>query len=196
MCYRVNSDNSGRATGVSYYGPDGSDNTIEAEIVIAGTLHLRQHAPAAALEDREIPERACQFERAGGQAHHGAYRRQGLRRVRRPLRQQLHGPERAEARARRLQRRQFRSQDRGLHPRLAGRGRDRRARRRPARRCLGMRAAARHAELGRRPIAISSPSTTRATPSSCRRPRNCLTPTRPSISIPTCATPGACRLRA
>ncbi len=34
MCYRVNSDNSGRATGVSYYGPDGSDNTIEAELVI------------------------------------------------------------------------------------------------------------------------------------------------------------------
>src|SRR6476660_6201491 len=32
--YRVNSDNSGRATGVAYYGPDGSDNTIEAEIVI------------------------------------------------------------------------------------------------------------------------------------------------------------------
>jgi gluconate 2-dehydrogenase alpha chain len=30
----VNTDNSGRATGVSYYGPDGSDNTIEAEIVI------------------------------------------------------------------------------------------------------------------------------------------------------------------
>ena len=34
MCYRVNSDNSGRATGVSYYGPDGSDNLIEAELVI------------------------------------------------------------------------------------------------------------------------------------------------------------------
>src|SRR6202047_63859 len=34
MCYRVDSDNSGRATGVSYYGPDRSDNTIEAEIVI------------------------------------------------------------------------------------------------------------------------------------------------------------------
>ena len=34
MCYRVNSDNSGRATGVAYFGPDGSDNTIEAEIVI------------------------------------------------------------------------------------------------------------------------------------------------------------------
>jgi gluconate 2-dehydrogenase alpha chain len=34
MCYRVNSDNSGKATGVSYYGPDRSDNTIEADIVI------------------------------------------------------------------------------------------------------------------------------------------------------------------
>src|SRR5258705_6031339 len=34
MCYRVNTDNSGRATGVSYFGPDGSDYTIEAEIVI------------------------------------------------------------------------------------------------------------------------------------------------------------------
>jgi gluconate 2-dehydrogenase alpha chain len=34
MCYRVNSDNSGRVTGVSYYSPGGSDNTIEAELVI------------------------------------------------------------------------------------------------------------------------------------------------------------------
>jgi len=34
MCYRVNSDNSGRVTGVAYYGADGSDNTIEAEVVI------------------------------------------------------------------------------------------------------------------------------------------------------------------
>jgi gluconate 2-dehydrogenase alpha chain len=34
MCYHVNSDNSGRVTGVSYYGPDGSNNTIEAELVI------------------------------------------------------------------------------------------------------------------------------------------------------------------
>src|SRR6202521_5113115 len=38
MCYRVNSDNSGRATGVSYYGPDGSANTIEAELVILAPL--------------------------------------------------------------------------------------------------------------------------------------------------------------
>jgi gluconate 2-dehydrogenase alpha chain len=34
MCYRVNSDDSGKVTGVSFWGPDGSDNTIEAEIVI------------------------------------------------------------------------------------------------------------------------------------------------------------------
>src|SRR2546421_10438013 len=34
MVYRVNSDNSGRVTGVSYRGVDGSDNTIEAELVI------------------------------------------------------------------------------------------------------------------------------------------------------------------
>src|SRR5215472_4364173 len=38
MAYRVNSDNNGRATGVSFYGPDGSDNTIEAEIVILTTF--------------------------------------------------------------------------------------------------------------------------------------------------------------
>jgi len=34
MCYRVNSDNSGRVTGVAWYGPDGSDNTIEADLII------------------------------------------------------------------------------------------------------------------------------------------------------------------
>ena len=38
MCYRVNTDNSGRATGVSYYGPGGTDNTIEAELVIVTTF--------------------------------------------------------------------------------------------------------------------------------------------------------------
>src|ERR1700682_797288 len=38
MCYRVNSDNGGRVTGVSYHGPDGSNNTIEAELVIMTTF--------------------------------------------------------------------------------------------------------------------------------------------------------------
>ncbi|AMN39111.1 GMC family oxidoreductase [Rhodoplanes sp. Z2-YC6860] len=34
MCHRVNTDNTGKATGVAYYGPDGSNNTIEADLVI------------------------------------------------------------------------------------------------------------------------------------------------------------------
>jgi len=38
MCFRVNSDNSGRVTGVSYYGPDGSNNTIQAELVILASF--------------------------------------------------------------------------------------------------------------------------------------------------------------
>jgi gluconate 2-dehydrogenase alpha chain len=37
MVYRINSKGR-RATGVSYYGPDGSDNTIEADIVVLGTF--------------------------------------------------------------------------------------------------------------------------------------------------------------
>ena len=100
MAYRVNSDNSGRATGVSYYGPDGSDNTIEAELVILDDLHLRQHPPAAAVEDREVPERSRQFERPARQAHDGAHDGECVRRLRRPPHQHLHGPERAEAHAR------------------------------------------------------------------------------------------------
>jgi gluconate 2-dehydrogenase alpha chain len=38
MCYRINSDNSGRVTGLSYYGPDGSDNTVEADLVVLTTF--------------------------------------------------------------------------------------------------------------------------------------------------------------
>lgn len=38
MVYRINSDASGRVTGVSYYGPDESDQTIDAEIVILATF--------------------------------------------------------------------------------------------------------------------------------------------------------------
>ena len=100
MAYRVNSDNSGRATGVSYYGPDGSDNTIEAEIVILTHVHLRQHPPVAAVEEREIPEWSRQFERPARQAHDGAYDGECVRRLRRPAHEHLHGTERAEAHAR------------------------------------------------------------------------------------------------
>ena len=34
MCYRVNTDSAGKATGVAFYGPDGSDNQVEADLVI------------------------------------------------------------------------------------------------------------------------------------------------------------------
>jgi gluconate 2-dehydrogenase alpha chain len=38
MVYRVNSDNSGKVTGVSYYGPGGAENTVEADLVILTTF--------------------------------------------------------------------------------------------------------------------------------------------------------------
>lgn len=37
MCYRVLSDGT-KATGVAYWGPDGSDNTVEADLVILSTF--------------------------------------------------------------------------------------------------------------------------------------------------------------
>jgi gluconate 2-dehydrogenase alpha chain len=38
MCHRVNSDSSGRVTGVSYWSIDGSENTIDADLVILATF--------------------------------------------------------------------------------------------------------------------------------------------------------------
>jgi gluconate 2-dehydrogenase alpha chain len=38
MCHRVNTDDSGRVTGVTYYGPDRSDNDVEADLVILSTF--------------------------------------------------------------------------------------------------------------------------------------------------------------
>ena len=71
MCYRVNSDNSGRVTGVSYYGPDGSRQHDRGRARHPDAVHLRQHAPAAAVEDGKVPERPRQLERPGGQASDG-----------------------------------------------------------------------------------------------------------------------------
>ena len=75
MCYRVNSDNSGKATGVSYYGPGPLRQHDRGRHRHPRAVHLRQYAAAAVVEDRQIPERARQFERPSRQAHHGAYRR-------------------------------------------------------------------------------------------------------------------------
>ena len=121
---------------------------------------------------------------------------ESVRRVRRPLRQHLHGAERAETQPRRFQRRQFRSQRPGLHSRRANFSRSRRSRGRPDRHGHEHGPAARHAEVGRgvsrfpREIfrALRAPSS--------RRPKISPTPTRPSTSIPTCAISGACPRRA
>jgi gluconate 2-dehydrogenase alpha chain len=72
MCTHVNSDNSGRVTGVTYYGPDGSTNTIEAEVVVLATF---------------------------------IYDSESVCNVRRPVRECLHGTERAKTYDRRFQRR-------------------------------------------------------------------------------------------
>ena len=72
MCYRVNSDNSGRVTGVSYYGPDGSRQHDRGRARHPRAVHLRQYAPAAAVEDGQVPQRPRQFERPGRQAPDGA----------------------------------------------------------------------------------------------------------------------------
>src|SRR5262249_5616668 len=58
MCYRLNSDNSGRATGVSYYGPDGSaDNTIEAELVIVAPFIYDAVRLLLLSKTQKIPDR-------------------------------------------------------------------------------------------------------------------------------------------
>ena len=133
MAYRVNSDNSGRATGVSYYGPGGSDNTVEADLVILTTFIYDNVRLLLLSKTDKYPERARQLERRGRQAPDGAHDAERVRPVRRPLRQQLHGPERAEAHDRRLQRRQLRPRRPRLHPRRADLDRHAEPRGRPAR---------------------------------------------------------------
>src|SRR5262249_35193235 len=123
MCHRVNSDNSGRVTGVGLLRSGRLRQHDRGRSRDSHDLHLRQHAPAAHLEDRQVSERAGEFERTGRQAPDGAHDAERLRPVRRPARQQLHGPERTEAHDRRLQRRQFRPRGHRLHPRLADLGR-------------------------------------------------------------------------
>ena len=82
MCYRVNSDNSGRVTGVSYYGPDGSDNTIEAELVILSPFIYDVVRLLLLSKTEQIPRRARQFERPSGPARHDPYRGARVRRLR------------------------------------------------------------------------------------------------------------------
>ena len=68
--YRVNSDNSGKATGIAYYGPDGSDNTIEADIVILTTF-IYDNVRLLCCRRRTVPKRSRKFQRGTGQAPDG-----------------------------------------------------------------------------------------------------------------------------
>ena len=114
MCYRINSDNSGRVTGVSYYGPDGSDNTIEAELVILTPFIYDNTRLLLLSKTEKFPNGLANSSGHVGKhlmAHMMAER---VRRVRRPTPQHLYGAERAEAHDRRLQRRQFRPQGLGF----------------------------------------------------------------------------------
>ena len=74
MCYRVNSDNSRQGDRRVLLRPRPLRQHDRGRDRHPGALHLRQYAADAVVEDGQIPERACQFERPSRQAHHGAYR--------------------------------------------------------------------------------------------------------------------------
>ena len=107
MCYRVNRDNGGRVTGVAYYGPDGSDNTVEAELVILSPFIYDNTRLLLLSKTDRFPNGLANSSGQVGQAPDGSHDAECVRRVRRPLRQRLYGTERTEAYDRRFQRRQF-----------------------------------------------------------------------------------------
>ncbi len=148
MCYRVNSDNSGRVTGVSLLRPRRLGQHHRSRAGDSRSVYLRQHAAAAALQNEQIPERPGQFQRPSRQAHHGAHHAARFCGVRRSLRERLHGAERAEAQPGRFQRRQFRSQQTGIHSRRADFGGRRGPRGRPHRHGDGYESAAGNSALG------------------------------------------------
>ena len=134
MCYRVNSDNSGRATGVSYYGPGRLRQHDRSRDSSSSTTFIYDNMRLLLLSKTDKFPNGL----ANSSGHLGKHLMahiigRGVRRLRRPAPQRLHGPERAEAYARRLQRRQFRPQGSGLHPRRADFDRHRRPARRPDR---------------------------------------------------------------
>jgi gluconate 2-dehydrogenase alpha chain len=147
MCYRVNGDNSGRVIGVSYYGPGGSDNTIEADLVILSPFIYDNTRLLLLSKTDKFPNGLANFQRTGRQASDGPHDAECVRRLRRSLPQCLHGAERPEAHDRRLRCRQLRPCRRGVHPRLADFDRhDQRAR--GSDRHHDLQPAARHPALG------------------------------------------------
>lgn len=194
MCHRVNSDNSGKVTGVSYYGPDRSDNTIEADIVIVAPFiydntrlmllsrtakfpnglanssgHLGKHIMAHIMAGVFVTfDDRCvnNFMGPSAQKHTvDDYNADNF---------DHSGLALSAARSCRSARRTSKADRSPLQP---------------CRRRLACRA-------GARPGATSSLRPTRGMARWWRRPKICPIRIKPSISIPTCATPGACRRRA
>ena len=149
MCYRVNSDNSGRVTGVAYYGPDGSDNTIEADLVILAPFIYDNVRLLLLSKTEKFPNGLANSSGHVGKhlmAHIGArvFATFDDRYVNIYM-----GPSAQQAHTRRLQRRQLRPQRPGLHPRRADQRVARRPRGRPDRRRRQHEPAARRPAVGR-----------------------------------------------
>jgi gluconate 2-dehydrogenase alpha chain len=162
MCYRINSKGK-RVTGVSYYGPDGSENTIEAEIVVLGTFIYDNTRLLLLSKTDAFPNGL-----ANSSGHVGKHLMAHMmpnvfvgfddRHVN--TRQHLHGTECSEVHDRRFQRRQFRPWRRRLHPRLADFGGHAQPRGRTDQllgRCCAARRAARGRGVPRRSRQVSNP---------------------------------------
>jgi gluconate 2-dehydrogenase alpha chain len=118
MCYRVNSDTSGRVTSVAYYGPDGSDNTIEADVVILAPFIYDNVRLLLLSKTAKFPDGLAN---SSGQLGKHLMAHIGVRVFATfdEARQHLHGAKRAAAYLRRSRRRQFRPCGPQLHPRRA-----------------------------------------------------------------------------
>ena len=194
MCHRVNSDNAGKVTGVSYYGPDRSDNTIEADIVIVAPFiydntrlmllsktdkfpnglanssgHLGKHIMAHMMANVFVT-----FDDRYVNNFMGPSAQKHTVTTSTPTTSITRGSASSAGRNCRSARRTSKAVQSPPRP----------WRRPPA------------CRAGARASATSSPRPMRATAPWWRRPRTCRIRTRPSISIRTCVMPGACRRRA
>ena len=134
MCYRVNSDNSGRVTGVSYYGPDGSDNSIEAEIVILAPFIYDNTRLLLLSKTAKFPDGLANSSGQVGKhimAHIGA---KVIAAFDDRYVNNFMGPNAQKHALDDFNADNYDHKDARLHPRLADRGRDAEPRRRPDRR--------------------------------------------------------------
>ena len=196
MCYRVNSDNSGRVTGVSYYGPDGSDNTIEAELVILAPFIYDNMRLLLLSKTDKFPNGLANssghvgkhvMAHIDGAASFAAFDDRHVNVYMGPSAQKhtiddFNADNFDHGGLGFIRGAQISVGTGDLEGGPIGRHDDE--------------PAARHAALGRGLSRLLRQVLHAARGHDRRRPRTCPTPTRPSILIPTCATPGACRRRA